>query len=482
MKLPEAFTSRMHTFFEEKGRLSEEADFFASYEKDPVHGIRWNRLKITPETYDVYMKKMDLPSESVAWCDGGFYTPDISLGKDPYYHSGAYYIQEPSAMLPASVLGTRPGEFVLDMCAAPGGKATRIAEDLKGQGLLVANEINAERSRALLRNLERCGAGNVVILNEDPKNMVKTFRSFFDRIIIDAPCSGEGMFRRDPFAPKSWEKFGPSSCVPIQTNILEYAHEMLLPGGSIVYSTCTFGEAENEDRIHEFLSRHPEYEIIPHRDLPGVSHDDEGMMRIWPHKTKGEGHFCVHLRKAPDPDASSDPSNDIRKTEGNKGSSQFVFTKSRECFCDFISGLLTEDAAERYLADVSKSFVLHKDKVHMIPVSEKLFSGLKVVKMGDFPGEIKETAKGRTFIPSQALALELTREMIRPSRFLSLSRDDERLLRYLRCETIMLSEEETGSLDEGESIVVAVEDFPLGFAKATGGVLKNMYPKAWRLM
>ena len=480
MKLPEAFTTRMHNYFEKKGRLDEEEAFFSSYEKTPVHGIRWNRLKLSPEQYEDYMKKMDLPCEQVSWCDGGFYTPDISLGKDPYYHAGAYYIQEPSAMLPASVLGTKPGEYVLDMCAAPGGKATRIAEDLKGEGLLVANEINTERSRALLRNLERCGAGNVVILNEDPANMTKTFRCFFDRIIIDAPCSGEGMFRRDPFAPKSWEKFGPASCVPIQTNILGYADEMLKPGGTIVYSTCTFGEAENEDRIHDFLEKHPNYEIVSHRELTGVTHDNEGMMRIWPHKTEGEGHFCVHLRKMQDP--SFDFADDARKTEGNKSSSQFVFTKSRECFCDFIRGLLTEKAADEYLKNVDKDFVLHKDKVHMIPVSEKLFSGLKVVKMGDFPGEIKETAKGRTFIPSQALALEHNRTQFRPSRFLSLQRDDERLIRYLRCETIMLTEDELETLDDGKNIVVAVEDLPLGFAKVTGAVLKNLYPKAWRLM
>ena len=478
MKLPEKFTERMHQYFEKYGRSDEEPSFWSSYEKDPVHGIRWNRLKMDPSEYGKYMKDMDLPETPVAWCDGGFYTPDLSLGKDPYYHAGAYYIQEPSAMLPASVLGTRPGEFVLDMCAAPGGKATRIAEDLKGEGLLVANEINAERSRALLRNLERCGAGNVVILNEDPKNMVRTFRSFFDRIIIDAPCSGEGMFRRDPFAPKSWEKFGPASCVPIQESILEYADEMLLPGGSIVYSTCTFGEAENEERIHTFLAHHSNYEIVPHRELSGVSHDEEGMMRIWPHRTEGEGHFCVHLRKNAEGDTSEDP----RKTEKNRMSSQFVFVKAKECFSDFITGLLTEEASGPYQERIKTDFILHKDKVHMLPVSESLFSGLKVVKMGDFPGEIKETGKGRNFLPSQALALELTRAQIRPSRFLSLSRTDERLIRYLRCETIMLTEEESDALDNGEYIVVACGDFPLGFAKVTGGVLKNLYPKAWRLM
>ena len=478
MRLPEAFINRMHSYFEEKGRPDEEASFFASYEKAPMHGIRWNRMKISSDRYEEHMKKMDLPVEPVTWCDGGFYTPDLSLGKDPYYHAGAYYIQEPSAMLPASVLGTKPGEYILDMCAAPGGKATRIAEDLGERGLLVANEINTERSRALLRNLERCGAGNVVILNEDPAHMVKTFREFFDRIIIDAPCSGEGMFRRDPFAPKSWEKFGPDSCVPIQTNILGYADEMLRPGGTIVYSTCTFGEAENEDRIRDFLQKHPDYEIVSHKELTSVTHDDSGMMRIWPHKTEGEGHFCVHLKKKEEGEASEDP----RKTSKNPSSSQFVFTKAKECFRDFIRGLLTEEASDLYLSHIDTDFILHKDKVHMLPVSEDLFKGLKVVKMGDFPGEIKETAKGRTFIPSQALALELSRSQIRPSRFLSLKREDERLVRYLRCETIMLTEEETEYLDAGENIIVGVEDLPLGFAKVTGAVLKNAYPKAWRLM
>ena len=233
MKLPESFQKRMSAYFSERGLQTEEKAFWESYEKAPLHGIRWNRLKIASSEYQALMQDLDLPFDPVSWCDGGFYTPDISLGKEPYYHAGAYYIQEPSAMLPASVLGTQPGEFILDMCAAPGGKATRIAEDLNGAGLLVANEINADISRALLRNLERAGASNVVILNENPKNMVKNFSGFFDRIIIDAPCSGEGMFRRDPFAPKSWEKFGPSSCVPIQKEILGYADAMLKAGGDV---------------------------------------------------------------------------------------------------------------------------------------------------------------------------------------------------------------------------------------------------------
>ena len=477
MKLPESFQKRMSAYFSERGLQSEETAFWESYEKAPLHGIRWNRLKISASDYDSRMKALDLPSDPVSWCDGGFYTPDISLGREPYYHAGAYYIQEPSAMLPASVLGTRPGEFVLDMCAAPGGKATRIAEDLKGHGLLIANEINTERSRALLRNLERAGASNVVILNENPKNMVKNFQCFFDRIIIDAPCSGEGMFRRDPFAPKSWEKFGPASCVPIQKEILGYADAMLRPGGNLVYSTCTFCEEENEKQILGFLEEHPDYEVVPHPELTDVSHDENGMMRIWPHRTRGEGHFCVHLRKKGE---AGDI--DERKTEKNPSSSNFTFVKARECFESFMKGLLSDEYKEEYVSAIKTDFVLHKDKVHMLPVSETLFRGLKVVKMGAFPGEIKETAKGRVFTPSQALALELTREKIKKSRFLSLGRDDERLLRYLRCETIMLKEEEQEILDDGEYIVVACEDFPLGFGKTQGSTIKNAYPKAWRLV
>ncbi len=477
MKLPESFQKRMSAYFSERGLQTEEKAFWESYEKAPLHGIRWNRLKIASSEYQALMQDLDLPFDPVSWCDGGFYTPDISLGKEPYYHAGAYYIQEPSAMLPASVLGTKPGEFILDMCAAPGGKATRIAEDLKGSGLLVANEINADRSRALLRNLERAGASNVVILNENPKNMVKNFSGFFDRIIIDAPCSGEGMFRRDPFAPKSWEKFGPSSCVPIQKEILGYADAMLKAGGDLVYSTCTFCEEENEKQILGFLQEHPDYVIVSHTELTGVSHDENGMMRIWPHKTRGEGHFCVHLHKN-----GEEQGDDSRKIEKNPSSTQFTFVKARECFENFTLGLLAEPYKNEYISRIKTDFVLHKDKVHMLPVSESLFRGLKVVKMGAFPGEIKETAKGRVFTPSQAFALELTREKISASRFLSLTRTDERLLRYLRCETIMLTEEEQDMLDNGEYIVIACEDFPLGFGKTQENTVKNAYPKAWRLV
>ena len=477
MRFPESFTERIHKYFEEKGLSSEESLFWASYEQDAFHGVRFNRMKMSSSDYEEKLRKMDLPVDPVTWCEGGFYTPDLPLGRDPYYHAGAYYIQEPSAMLPASVLGTKPGDFVLDMCAAPGGKATRIAEDLQGEGLLVANEISADRARALLRNLERAGASNVVIVNENPKNMVENMREFFDRIIIDAPCSGEGMFRRDPNAVKSWERFGPSTCVTIQEEILGYADSMLKKGGSLVYSTCTFGEAEDEERIHVFLKQHPDYRIVPHPELKDVSHDEEGMMRIWPHKTRGEGHFCVHLQKMGE---DSDP--DTRHTEKNASSTNFTFVKARECFEAFMSGLLSEDEKEAYIDKIKSDFVLHKDKVHMMPVSKKLFSGMKVVKMGDFPGEIKETAKGRVFTPSQALALELKKEQIRSSRFFSLSREDERLERYLRCETLMLRDDEVERLDNGEYVIVACEDYPLGFGKVQNNTLKNAYPKAWRLV
>lgn len=482
MNLPEAFLSRMHEYFQNKGTPNEEADFLASFESPAYRGIRLNRMKVSQSEYEDCLGELGLDKNTVPWCDGGFYSNIESPGKDAYYHAGVYYVQEPSAMLPAAVLGTIPGEKILDMCAAPGGKATRIAEDLRGEGLLVANEISADRARALLRNIERIGANNVVILNENPANMVSHFRGYFDRILIDAPCSGEGMFRRDDFACKSWEKFGPSSCMPIQKEILGYADEMLCAGGSIVYSTCTFCEGEDEDMISAFLTEHANYEIVSHREIPGITHANNGMMRVWPHKSQGDGHFCVHLRKnqqaTPNDICQSQP---FQKESDMRRKNSFTYNKSKECFLEFSAEIMTPEAYKAYSSRVDNGFILHKDKVHLLGTDEAIFDGLRVIKMGDFPGEIKETGKGRVFIPSQSLALSLQKADISKTHFLSLARNDERLIRYLRGETIMLTEEETDILAANAHIVIAAGKYPLGFAKTQGATLKNLYPKAWRL-
>ncbi|MEI8198447.1 MAG: RsmB/NOP family class I SAM-dependent RNA methyltransferase [Eubacteriales bacterium] len=483
MKLPEAFVKRMNEYFLIHPELNRE-DFYSSFDKEPRRGIRFNRLKVNQRDTENLLKSLGQESEPVSWCRDGYYVTELSSGKDAYYHAGVYYIQEPSAMLPAEILGTQPGEKILDLCAAPGGKATRIGADLCGSGLLVANEISEERSRALLRNIELFGIENVVITNETPIKLEKRFASFFDRILIDAPCSGEGMFRRDRNAVRSWERYGPSTCEVMQREILSSAHCMLAPGGHIVYSTCTFGTSENEDMIDWFLKEHPEYEVVSHPDTKGVSFSRgklfEGSMRIWPQSGWGDGHFCVHLKKSLQ--ASIYENEHINRRINRQDPAKLYSTRSaRDSFFASVKELLTPDAYEDYYNKSQEQFVLQGEKVHLIPVAQSLFDGLKVVKMGAFPGEVRSMAKGWVFVPSHAFALALSREKMKENHIFSLSRDDQRLLRYLHGETLLLSPEESLLLSQNAYILLLVDSFPIGWGKSNGCTIKNLYPKAWRL-
>lgn len=472
MNLPIVFENRMKDYFKSSDVTSE--GFFESFDKEPLKGIRINRMKVS--SFDDVLSSLDITKDPVTWCDGGFYTTSESSGKDPYYHAGVYYPQEPSAMLPAQVLSAKPGDMVLDLCAAPGGKACRLGEDLKGEGLLVANEINEDRAKALLRNIERTGITNAVILNETPEHLCERFDAFFDKILVDAPCSGEGMFRRDPFAVKSWEKFGPEVCIEMQKGILECTDKMLKVGGELVYSTCTFCEGEDEDMIRDFMEKHPGYEIIPHPELSDVTVCDKlpGAMRIWPHLSRGDGHFCVHLRKvSSDHESRFDYTFATRKRTDN-----YSFNKSREALLSFMKDILKDDAFKAFKGRCDQQFVFHKNKIHLVPVNEHLFDRLKVVKMGHFPGEIKETFDKMIFLPSHCLAISLVFDEIKDDRKLVLKRDDERLMKYLKGETIDANEIKASK----GYVVVCVDSYPLGFAKIQGSSLKNLYPKAWRLV
>ena len=474
MKLPVSFEERMLKFFQENNISSE--GFFESFDSEPLKGIRINRNKVSEEEYKDVLSDLGEEENPVSWCDSGFYTNSESSGNDSYYHSGVYYPQEPSAMLPAQIAAAKPGEYVLDMCAAPGGKACRLGEDLQGEGLLIANEINENRAKALLRNIERMGIPNAVILNETPSRLAEVFKGFFDKIVLDVPCSGEGMFRRDPNAVKSWEKFGPDTCIPMQIDILNNADKMLKAGGEIVYSTCTFFEGEDEERIREFIKEHPYYTIIPHSEVEGITHSEEGFMRIWPHLNKGDGHFCVHLKKSEDAEVETIELDKIPSYR-NKRNDNYAFSRSKDAYESFLKEILKNTSVFK------GNFILHKDKVHILPVPERLFNGLKTVKLGLFPGEIKCTSTERLFVPSHSLALTLTREMIREDSFISIARDDSRLTRYLKGETIVASPEEKAQLKKKGYIVITAGKYPLGFGKlAPDGSIKNLYPKAWRLI
>lgn len=485
MRLPEEFLARMKNQLATSG-VPEEG-FWESFDEVPLKGLRLNRMKVNADEYKDVLADLGEGVDKVSWCASGFYTTAEAAGNDPYYHAGVYYPQEPSAMLPAEVMAAKPGDKVLDLCAAPGGKACRLGEDLKGEGLLIANEISENRAKALLRNIERMGISNCVILNETPEKLATRFGGFFDKILVDAPCSGEGMFRRDPAATKSWEKYGPAQCMELQYGIIEAAHLMLKAGGELVYSTCTFCDGEDEIQIAEFIKRHPEYSVIAHPELEGVTHAGNdsilpGSMRIWPHLTRGDGHFCVHLKKSEDALVEESELEKIPSYK-RKRNDNYGFGKSREALFDFVKSILTKEAAKKFKDDNNDNFVLHSGRVHLLNVEERLFNGLKVVKLGQYPGEIKNTSVERIFIPSHSLALAINYEDIREDSVVSLSRDDERLIRYLKGETIIVNFEEYPELKKKGTVIIAVGKYPLGFGKITGdGSIKNQYPKAWRLV
>ena len=314
--LPRKFTEKMEKL------LGNEFDkFMSSYEAPRVYGLRINRLKLSALNW----KKLSPMGETVRpipWAeDGLYYKEGERPGKHPHYHAGLYYIQEPSAMAPVELLDVQPGHRVLDLCAAPGGKSTQIAGKMQGSGVLVTNDNARERTKALAKNIELAGVRNAVVLNEEPAAIAAAFPAWFDRILVDAPCSGEGMFRKDDSMIADWEKHSVLRCSVMQRDILRDAAAMLAPGGIIVYSTCTFSPEENEQQIAAFLAEHDDFfvEAVPHQfgwtagrtDLAAETaqldserlQSIQGTVRLWPHLIEGEGHYAAVLRRCGDREA-----------------------------------------------------------------------------------------------------------------------------------------------------------------------------------
>ena len=261
--LPEQFCVRM------KEMLGEEyAAFYASYDLPKYQALRINPLKTERDTF---LQQAPFSLNRVPWTTNGYYySGNDHPGRHPYHEAGVYYIQEPSAMAPAEYLMAEPGERILDLCAAPGGKSTQIACSMQGEGLIVCNEIHPARAKILSENIERMGVCNALVTNETPQKLSDNFREYFDRILVDAPCSGEGMFRKNEDACDEWSPENVENCAARQAEILDCAAEMLKPGGRLVYSTCTFAPAENEGSISRFLERHPEFSILPVEKKDGM--------------------------------------------------------------------------------------------------------------------------------------------------------------------------------------------------------------------
>ena len=446
--LPSKFIDEM------KEMLGDEFDdFLASYDEDYYRGIRCNTLKITPSEFE---KKVPFVSEKVDWVQNGYYTSeDEQPAKHPYYFAGLYYIQEPSAMMPASQLPVEPGDRVLDLCAAPGGKTTELGAKLKGEGVLVSNDISASRAKALVKNVELFGIKNAVVVSESPDKLAERLEGYFDKILVDAPCSGEGMFRKVHSIAKNWEQYGSQYYADIQRTVLPSAVKMLKPGGMMIYSTCTFSKLEDEDSISFILENNPDMELIE-------SH------KLFPHKIKGEGHFVALLHKKDTATALAVESS--VKDGKEKGTINKYDTKVRSKYKKISDEAFDFFESIGFKIDVSRLWV-NEDRINMLPEDAPDLSRLRVLRTGLFLGEMK---KGR-FEPSQSLALALKAEEY--PNVLDLKLDDDRVVRYLKCESIDV---EDGEVNDGYCLV-AVDGYPLGWGKVDKGRFKNKYLPSWRL-
>lgn len=477
MNLPIEFEKKMKAFLG-----NEWDDFLYSYDNNRFQALRFNTLKVqSPEERMRILKVLGISSDKrVSWANEAYYFDEnVHPGKHPYHEMGLYYIQEPSAMSAAALLAPKPGMRVLDLCAAPGGKSTQLATYLGDRGLLVSNEINTQRSRILSQNIERMGIKNAIVTNEDSFVLASHFPGFFNAIQVDAPCSGEGMFRKLPEAIEQWSMENVAICATRQKEILDNAAVMLKPGGVIVYSTCTFSKEENEDVIEYFLERHPDFTL-------------EEMERFWPHKVDGEGHFVAKLVRrgsvnelGADYDLCEDSCNKVedtglkadRKTKKNKNSknrkneTKPALTKENmKLLTEFLDETISEDMA----AWIKNSrLVMFGEQLYRLPDMEVDIKGLKVQRAGLHIGEFKK----QRFEPSHSLALAL--KLSEAKNVVKLTWDDPQTTGFFNGQSVMLSDEQTAECKKGWALV-CVDGYTAGWGKVNGTQVKNHYPKGLR--
>ncbi len=441
MRLPESFQHHM------KEILGEEFDEFLSvYTKNHYRGFILNTLKMSEQEFrDRFPHEL----KNVPWHPDGFYAPKVrALGDDPHHHAGLFYIQEPSAMAPAAVLDAKPGERILDLCAAPGGKSVSMAIAMENEGLLVANDTDYGRARTLSGNIERMGVQNALVTNHRAADLAKRLPGFFDAVMVDVPCSLEGMFRKEKEAISLYRDDLPKRLAPLQGELLENAHALARKGGRIVYSTCTLNTTENEGVVRAFLRKHPDTTLVPIKKKGSLSAgvDMKEALRIWPHRSEGEGHFVALLEKREDASPRVPP---VEK--GIPLPPLFeVFAKS------FLRAL------------PEGTLIRRKDTLHLFPGQLIALSGLKVLRAGIMLGEMKKSR----FVPAHALAHALPKDSFQ--RTVDFGRESDEIKRYMRGETLRTTE-------KNGLVAVCVDGVPLGFAKIVDGVLKNHYPKGLRI-
>ena len=427
--LPEAFLTRMQT------QLGEEyEEYIKSLERPRAVALRFNPLKGAQPALPFVVAPV--PWEPM----GYYYNPESRPGLHVYHEAGVYYLQEASAMAPVALLDPQPGETICDLCAAPGGKTTQIAGRMNGEGFLLCNEINPKRARILSRNIERMAVANALVTNEHPENLAKRFGGYFDRVLVDAPCSGEGMFRKEEAAVTDWSPETVEMCARRQAEILHSAAKLVKPGGRLVYSTCTFAPEEDEQAVSAFLVAHPEFE--PESvEAPWFVPGENGSHRMWPHKLLGEGHFAAVLRKTGTEEAAVDIPG------GEKLPKEWL------AFAKELGVTLPDGKA-----------VSFGQNLFWAPAKMPDIRRLKVLR----PGLELGTLKKDRFEPAHALALW----MKECSKAQSYGADSPEMKAYLHGNVVP-------SKIRGWCLVQA-DEYAIGWGKGDGSVLKNHYPKGLR--
>ncbi|MBO4749234.1 MAG: RsmB/NOP family class I SAM-dependent RNA methyltransferase [Lachnospiraceae bacterium] len=460
--IPEAFLQRMQE------QLGEEYPaFLASYEQPRHQALRLNTLKKTESGESMKEALTALfHMERVPWAQAGYYFDGATQpGKHPYHEAGLYYVQEPSAMAPVGFLNVTPGERVLDLCAAPGGKSTQIGALLRGEGLLVSNEIHPSRAKILSENVERMGLSNVLVTNESPERLADAFPEYFDKILVDAPCSGEGMFRKNEIAQTEWSPENVRLCGERQDEILSQAAKMLRPGGRLVYSTCTFAEVENEGSIGRFLENHPEFSKVTGLSFRAAEDQEiafDGMLRLYPHRLRGEGHFLAVLEK----EGSVPEGVHVMPA---RGLLKPVLEKDCKEWQEFARATLSRSVHLCvYDGKQEGGFLRFGDQLYLVPQEFPEIKGLKVLRPGLHLGEVKKNR----FEPSHALALALGARDVR--NVYRMTTKELLPAAYLNGQTFPAEGEKGWHL-------ILVDGISLGWGKLAGNIMKNHYPKGLRM-
>lgn len=424
----------------------------------PYRGITVNTRVIST---DEFIKNAPFKVGKSKFAAESFYiSADEKAGLNPWYHAGLYYVQEPSASSAACILAPNPGDKVLDLCAAPGGKSAQLAAYLKGEGLLFSNEYDRARSKILLSNTERMGADNVAVLNEEPARLAKALPEYFDKILVDAPCSGEGMFRKEPQAKTQHCEQLVKSCAELQAQILDCAAQMLKCGGEMVYSTCTFSLAENEENISAFLIRHPEFNLID-CDAPfggkGIKRPEfnfntDYLCRIYPCHG-GEGHFVAKLRKGENGEEAANENGSAKQQKSGTVKKPAEYTEFIKKYFPSLSG---------------REISVNEDNIYILPKTPMpRLKGLRILRVGVPAGKIEK----KRFVPHHALFKAFG---LQCENKISLSFSDKRLAEYLHGDEIQANEGSDGY------IAVLVDGYSLGMGKKNGERIKNHYPKGLR--